>query len=312
MKYAVTGGFGYSGSAIVRQLLEQGIETVTLTNSPRKPDSPPIAAYPLRFDDHLTAALRGVDVLVNTYWVRFNHHTFTHRQAVENSRSLFAAARRAGVQRIVHVSITNPDEHSSLEYFSGKAQVEQALIASGIPYAILRPAVLFGGDDILINNIAWLLRTLPVFGIFGDGHYRLQPIHVDDLAGLAVRYGQSRENCIVNAIGPETFTYRDLVTTLANILGLSRPVLSVPPAAGYAVGWLMGRILGDVTITRDEIEGLMANLLYVDAPPAGTTALTTWAAQHTDQLGRRYASELARRAYTPPNRTSVLEPVMYK
>lgn len=306
MKYAVTGGFGYSGSAIVRQLLQQGMETITLTNSPRKPDSPPIAAYPLRFDDSLSESLRGVDVLVNTYWVRFNHRNFTHRQAVEHSRRLFAAARRAGVQRIVHVSITNPDEHSPLEYFSGKAQVEQALIASGIPYAILRPAVLFGGDDILINNIAWLLRTLPVFGIFGDGQYRLQPIHVDDLAGLAVRCGQNRDNLILNAIGPETFSYRELVTTLAKILGLSRPILSVPPAVGYAAGWLMGRILGDVTITRDEIEGLMANRLVVDAPPIGTTALTTWAAQHADELGRRYASELARRAYPRLNRAPAL------
>lgn len=298
MKYAVTGGFGYSGSAIVQQLLEQGAETITLTNTPRKPDSPAIPAYPLRFDDSLTETLRGVDVLVNTYWVRFNHRNFTHQQAVEHSRILFASARRAGVQRIVHISITNPDEHSPLEYFSGKAQVEQALIASGIPYAILRPAVLFGGNDILINNIAWMLRTLPVFGIFGDGDYRLQPIHVDDLAALVVQYGQSHDNHIINAIGPETFSYRDLVTALTTILGLSRPIIHVPPAAGYAVGWLMGRILGDVTITRDEIEGLMANLLCVDAAPTGTTALTTWATRNADHLGRRYASELARRSFT--------------
>ena len=96
MKYAVTGGFGYSGSAIVQQLLEQGAETITLTNTPRKPDSPSIPAYPLRFDDNLTETLRGVDVLVNTYWVRFNHRNFTHQQAVEHSRILFASARRAG------------------------------------------------------------------------------------------------------------------------------------------------------------------------------------------------------------------------
>ncbi|MCA9911125.1 MAG: NAD(P)H-binding protein, partial [Anaerolineae bacterium] len=154
MKHAVTGGFGYSGSYIVRRLLDAGEEVITLTNTPRKPGSPDIPAYPLKFDDSLVGALAGVDVLYNTYWVRFNHRNFTHRQAVENSRALFTAAKRAGVRRIVHVSITNPSAQSHLEYFSGKAQVERALIESGVAYAILRPAVLFGGDDILINNIA--------------------------------------------------------------------------------------------------------------------------------------------------------------
>ncbi len=193
MKHAVTGAFGYSGSYIARRLLAAGESVVTLTNTPRKAESPDIPAYPLAFDDGLVEALAGVDVLYNTYWVRFNHANFNHQQAVINSRRLFDAAKRAGVQRIVHVSITNPSADSRLDYFSGKAQVEQALIDTGVAHAILRPAVLFGGSDILINNIAWLLRTLPIFGIFGDGSYRLQPIHVDDLAALAVDQGRRRE-----------------------------------------------------------------------------------------------------------------------
>lgn len=295
MKHAITGAFGYSGSYIARRLLDAGESVVTLTNSPRKPDSPDIPAYPLAFDDRLVEALRGVDVLYNTYWVRFNHANFSHQQAVINSRSLFDAAKRAGVQRIVHVSITNPSADSPLEYFSGKAQVEQALIDTAVSYAILRPAVLFGGNDILINNIAWVLRKLPVFGVFSDGNYRLQPIYVDDLAALAVDQGRSRQNTIVNAIGPETFTYHELVATLEQIIGVQRPIISVPPPFGYAVGWLLGHLLGDVTITRDEIDGLMADLLYVDAPPAASTHLTDWAKAHADTLGKHYASELARR-----------------
>lgn len=295
MKHAITGGFGYSGHHIVQRLLDAGEEVITLTNTPHKPGTPDIPAYPLKFDDSLVDALKGVNVLYNTYWVRFNYRTFTHREAVENSRRLFNAAQRAGVERIVHVSITNPSEQSPLEYFSGKAQVEQALQESNVSHAILRPAVLFGGNDILINNIAWILRTLPVFGMFGDGSYRLQPIHVDDLAALAVEQGRGSENTVIQAIGPETFTYRDLVQTLARILGISRPMVPVPPFVGYAAGWVLGRLLRDVTITRDEIKGLMDNLLYVDAPPAGKTRLTDWASQHASSLGRHYASELARR-----------------
>jgi NADH dehydrogenase len=243
----------------------------------------------------LAEHLRGASVLYNTYWVRFNHRLFKHADAVRNTLALFHAAKRAGVERIVHVSITNPSADSPLEYFQGKAVLEKALIDSELSYAILRPAVLFGKEDILINNIAWTLRRLPLFGVFGDGRYRLQPIHVDDLAALAVQQGGSRENTIINAIGPETFTYRDLVATIGRLIGTRRPIVSVPPWLGYAAGWALGALVGDVVVTKDEIEGLMADLLYVDAPPAGQTALTGWVKEHAATLGRRYTSELARR-----------------
>ena len=297
--HAVTGAFGYSGKYIARRLLTAGERVITLTNSLHRPNpfGERVKAYPFHFDkpQQLVKSLTGVSVLYNTYWVRFNHKTFRHADAVANTLTLFAAAKEAGVRRVVHVSITNPSEDSPLEYFRGKAQLERALVESGLSYAILRPAVLFGKEDILINNIAWLLRRLPVFGVFGDGRYRLQPIYVDDLARLAVEQGRAADNAIINAIGPETFTYRQLVQTLADILGLRRIILPVPPVVGYWAGALIGRLTGDVTITREEIAGLMADLLYVDAPPAGQTRLTDWARANADTLGVRYANELARR-----------------
>jgi uncharacterized protein YbjT (DUF2867 family) len=295
MKHAITGGFGYTGSRIVRRLLLTGEQVITLTNSPRKPDSPDIPAHPLKFDHSLVDALKGVDVLYNTYWVRFNYGNFSHAQAVANTVRLFDAARQAGVRRIVHVSITNPDENSPLEYFRGKGLLERALKEIGLSYAILRPAVLFGGDDILINNIAWMLRHLPVFGVFGDGSYRLQPIHVEDFAKLLVEQAYGIDNTVINAIGPETFTYRELVHRMSKILQVKRPTISIPPGIGYLVGRMIGKWVGDVTITREEITGLMADLLYVDAPPAGKTKLTEWARMNSETLGRNYASELARR-----------------
>jgi NADH dehydrogenase len=240
-----------------------------------------------------------VAVLYNTYWVRFNHRNFTHAEAVANTRTLFDAARRAGVRRVVHVSITNPSIDSPLDYFRGKAELEQALQASGLSWAILRPTVLFGKEDILINNIAWVLRRFPVFGVFGSGDYRLQPIYVDDLAALAVRYGAQSGDVTVDAIGPETFTYRELVRTIGALIGRPRPIVSVPPSIGYWVGRALGAVTHDVMITRDEIRGLMADLLHVTSPPTGTTALTEWARAHRAVLGLRYASELARRSRRP-------------
>jgi NADH dehydrogenase len=208
---------------------------------------------------------------------------------------LFQAAKAAGVRRIVHVSITNPDAGSDLSYFRGKAEVEAALTALGVSYCVLRPAVLFGKEDILINNIAWALRRFPVYGVFGAGDYSLQPIHVDDLAAAAVERAFAVRDEIINAIGPETFTYRDLVETIARTIGVKRTILNLPPGLAYWSCRLMGAWVGDVIITRDEIRGLMENRLLVEAPPLGKTKLTEWMERRKATLGKSYTSELARR-----------------
>ncbi|MGW8319372.1 MAG: SDR family oxidoreductase [Candidatus Promineifilaceae bacterium] len=297
--HVVTGAYGYSGRYIARRLLEAGYEVRTLTNSPQRanPFGEQVAAFPFHFDrpELLAESLTGASVLYNTYWVRFNHRGFGFQDAIANSMTLFDAARRAGVSRIVHVSITNPSPDSDLPYFSGKAKVERALIQTGIPYAILRPTVLFGQEDILINNIAWALKTFPVFPVPGDGQYRLQPIYVDDLAKLAVEQGQTTADTIIDAIGPETFTYRELVQDIGTVIGQPRPIISLPPQLVYAGGWLIGKAMGDVFITWDEIKGLTSGLLHTDSPPAGETRLTDWVREHAGELGGRYASELARR-----------------
>lgn len=295
----VTGAFGFSGKYIAQRLLDAGYEVRTLTNSIERenPFHGQITAYPYNFDhsQQLAESLRGTTVLYNNYWVRFNHGDFTFAQAVENSRILIAAAKEAGVKRIVHISITNPSIDSPFEYFSGKAKLERAIIESGLSYAILRPAVLFGKEDILINNIAWFLRHFPVFGVFGCGEYRLQPIYVDDLAELAVEQGKRRENIVMDAIGPETFTYRELAKQVGIAIGKRRPIIPMPPHNGHFMGRVVGLMRHDITITRDEIGGLMAGLLYVDSPPAGKTRLTDWLNENAAAVGKHYSNELARR-----------------
>ncbi len=297
--HVVTGAFGFSGKYIAERLLAAGQRVRTLTNSGGRENSfeGRVPASPYRFDDRekLIESLWGASVLYNNYWVRFNHRGFSYAQAVENSLKLFDAAKQAGVSRIVHISITNPSLDSPFEYFSGKASLERAIIASGLSYAILRPAVLFGREDILINNIAWFLRRFPVFGVFGDGNYRLQPIFVGDLAELAVTQGGRTDNVIIDAIGPETFTYRELVNEIGKAIGRQRPIVSVPPVKGYLLGKLVGLLHRDVTITYDEVRGLMSGLLYTDSAPAGRTRLTEWLKENVRHLGVRYRNELKRR-----------------
>jgi NADH dehydrogenase len=299
MKIVVTGAFGYSGRYIAKRLLEAGHDVITLTNSLQRsnPFGERVRAFPFHFDQpgRLAESLRGVDVLINTYWVRFDHRLFSHHEAVANTKILFQAAKAAGVRRIVHISITNPDLASDLPYFRGKAELELALKALGVSYCILRPTVLFGKEDVLVNNIAWALRHLPVFGMFGAGDYRLQPIYVEDLAAAAVEQAVGDGNDLVNAIGPQIFTYLGLVETIKRTLGLKRPIIRVPPELAYWGCRFIGVFVRDVVITRQEIRGLREGRLYVDAPALGTTKLTAWIDQHRDTLGRRYTSELARR-----------------
>ena len=302
-RHVLTGPFSYSGSYLARQLLEAGAEEVRgLVAHSRQcpPGLEAVKVHPLDFSrpEQLTEALRGADVFYNTYWVRFNHRRFTHEEAVNNIRILFRAAQEAGVRRVVHVSITNPNLDSPFEYFRGKAELEKDLAESGLSHAVLRPAVLFGGRDILINNIAWALRTFPVFGVFGRGDYGIRPIHVRDLAQLMLEAGRKEDNFTVNAVGAERFTYRELSETLARILGLKRLIMPCPPALGYAVGKAVGWLHRDVFITWPEVRGLMAGLLDTPESPEeapGRTLLTAWAEKRKDDLGRRYASELARR-----------------
>ena len=297
--HVVTGAFGYSGKYIAQRLLSAGHRVRTLTNSTDRenPFGDALEIHTYNFDrpDELANSLRGVAVLYNTYWVRFDRTDVNYEQAVRNTRTLIDAAKQAGVRRMIHVSVTNPSEESNLPYFRGKAVLERAVKESGISYAILRPTVLFGREDILINNIAWILRRFPLFGVFGDGSYELQPIYVDDLAALAVEEGTRNRNVTIDAIGPETFTYRELVETIGRAIGKPRPIVHIPPQLGWMFGRLLGSVVGDVVITREEIKGLMENRLCTKSPPAGTTRLTSWLAENAKELGRRYSSELARR-----------------
>jgi NADH dehydrogenase len=298
MTSVVTGAFGYIGRYIARRLLEDGERVWTVTTHPDKPNpfGSVVRAYPFQFDrpDELTQSLRGASTLYNTYWIRFEYGKSTYREALRNTATLFDCARKAGVRKIVHISVTHPSADSPLPYYRGKALQEQAVRECGVSYSIVRPTLVFGKEEILANNIAWMMRVLPVFPIFGSGEYRLQPIFVEDVADLAIACARREEPVILDAAGPEVFTFSRFVRLIAEKTGRRVFFLRIPPSLGIAMGRMMSLLLGDVLLTRDELRGLMDELLISDGPPTGKRRFTDWLEENKHTVGAMYTSELGR------------------
>jgi NADH dehydrogenase len=301
----VTGAFSYSGGQIAERLLDSGRSVRTLTNHPDRPHKlrASVETLPYRFDDPaaLAHSLEGVSTLYNTFWVRFDHEQTSFANAIESSRMLFFAAKHAGVRRIVHLSITNPSLQSPLPYFRGKALVEYALAQSGVPYAIVRPTWIFGGQrDVLANNIAWILRRMPVFALPGDGNYPVQPVHVEDLARICVNAGNADGDIVIDAAGPETMPFRDLITLVRAAVNAHAPILHIPPPIMAVAARALGVLVRDVVLTGDEIRGLMDGLLVSHAAPLGRIAFSEWLNEHSTSVGRSYANELQRHFTNAP------------
>ena len=294
----ITGAFSYTGKYITRRLLAMGKAVRTLTGHPDNPNpfGDQVRVFPFNFDKpgELVKSLQGATTLYNTYWIRFSHGPVTFDRAVKSTKILIKAAQEAGVRRIVHVSITNPAKTSRLPYFRGKAILEQVIIDSGLSYAIIRPTVIFGTEDILINNIAWLLRRFPVFPIFDSGEYCLQPIYVEDMSDLVTKAGQQEGNLVLDAAGPDIFSFEELVRLIGDKLHRRVLIIHANPGLAFYAAKLIEPVVGDVLITRDEIAGLMANLLISQKPPTGHTHLGNWLSQNVDSVGKKYASELSR------------------
>ncbi len=296
--FAVTGAFGFTGRAIAEALLDRGDRVVTLTNQPRPADplATRLSVAPLAFDDPpaLVAALAGTDVLINTYWLRFPRGDRTFERAIVETGVLLRAAREAGVRRVVHISVVGADPSAPTPYVRAKAVNEVAVRSAGMEWAMVRPTLTFGPSDVLVNNMAWALRRLPVYGIPGLGRYPIQPVHVDDVARICIELADGPSEVVADAAGPDTLEYRDMVAAVRSAVGSRSLVVPMPAFAVLAAGRVLGRIVGDVVLTRDEVRELTSGFLTSRDPPRGRIRFGDWVAANGATLGRRWSSELAR------------------
>jgi uncharacterized protein YbjT (DUF2867 family) len=294
----VTGAFSFTGRFIARRLLAGGRRVRTLTNHPHRPGAHDldVEVAPLQFTDRaaLVESLRGADVFYNTYWVRFRHAGVGFGDAVANTRTLMSAAAEAGVRKVVHISASNPAIDSNLDYYAAKARAEDIVRESGLPWALIRPTLIFGPGDIFLNNIAWLLRHMPVFVIPELGHYRLQPVAGDDVAEIATWAAAHAGNVAVDAAGPEMMSFAELVGSVAVAVDRRPRFLYLPPTLTLMAADVLGIAVRDIVLTRQELQGLMEELLISHEPPRGTRRVDDWLLSSADSLGRRYASALNR------------------
>jgi uncharacterized protein YbjT (DUF2867 family) len=294
----VTGSFGYIGKYITRELLARGDAVRTITSHPDKPnpfdDMVEASSYHFENPELLTHHLEGCETLYNTYWVRFDYRQWSFDRALENTRILFRCAKNAGVRKIVQISVTNPSEEDELPYYRGKALQEKELRELGVAYTIVRPTLVFGKEDILVNNIAWTIRKFPVVPIFGSGKYMVQPVFVEDLAKIAVEASRSDGSETMDAIGPETYTYQALLQLIARELDRKVAFVHISPSLGIMLGNLIGLFVRDVVLTKDELSGLMQNKLTSNQVPNGRTLFSDWLRNNKASLGTRYTSELNR------------------
>lgn len=294
----VTGSFGYIGKYITKELLERSREVKTITTHPDKPnpfgDKVKASSYNFDNPEKLTRYLEGCETLYNTYWIRFNYRQWSFEKAIENTKVLFNCAKKAGVKKIIHISVTNVSLHDKLPYYHGKALQEEVLKNLGVEYTIVRPTLVFGIEDILVNNIAWTIRKFPVVPIFGSGKYKVQPIFVEDLAKIAVEASRLKGSQIIDAIGPETFIYAEFLKLISRELNRNVAYLHTPPSLGIFLGNIIGLFVRDVVLTKDELSGLMLSKLTSDQTPNGETFFSQWFQKNKNQIGIGYTSELNR------------------
>lgn len=239
MKVFVTGGSGFVGTEVIRQLLAAGHEVRALVHSRKAAATeaglelwPGDATQP----ETLKGALSGCEAVIHLIGIirEFPDKQVTfQRLHVDATRNILAAAREQGIRRYLHMSANGTRPDGVAEYHKSKWAAEELVRAAGLDATIFRPSVIFGPGDAFVNLLATIIRRSPLMPVIGDGEYSMAPVAVANVATGFVRALTQPESIgeIYHCCGPQTFTYNQLLDEIARALGhngvtrLHQPVL---------------------------------------------------------------------------------------
>jgi len=262
----VLGGSGFVGSSLCEKLVERsgGADgrIVVPTRRPARARHiqllPTVEVAPWNPDDdaQLDALVRGRDAVVNLIAILHGSEAELRRVHVELPARLARACAKGGVKRVIHVSALGAAPDAPSRYLRSKAAGEAALMNAPLDLVVLRPSVMFGERDHLMNRFAALQRVFPVIPLAG-ALARLQPVWVEDVAAAIIRSLELRRGGeIIECVGPAVYTLRELVELAGRWSGRPRRVVPLPDALGRLQALLLELLPGEPLMSRDNLDSL--------------------------------------------------------
>lgn len=275
MNIAITGGTGFIGRHLAEELRAEGHEVVALgSQASAVKAGPKKGALRIGLDDvdKLAEAFAGCDVVAHCAGINREIGRETYQRVhVEGTRHVVTAAKQAGVRKIVFISFLRARPECGSKYHESKWTAEEIVRASGLDYTILKPGVIYGKGDHMLDHLSHAFHTFPVFAFVGMKDQLVRPTAVADLVRVlratVVENRLSRETVAVT--GPEEITLRTAVQRVARVVGKRPLMFRLPLAFHYTFGWLLERLMKTPLVAVAQVRILSEGVVDPLPPCAG-------------------------------------------
>ena len=262
----VSGGTGFVGAAIVRELLRRGEKVAILGRDAAKVrerfgDDVDARVGDVRDPATLAPAMQGVDVVVNA--VQFPNFPIENRRKgwtfedvdLKGTRYQVDAAKDAGVRRVVYISGVGASKDAGKHWFRYKWEAEKYLQDSGLEWVVIRPTWVYGPDDVALNRFLGFAKRLPFIPMFGDGKQSMQPVFIDDVGRVGADAALKPEAAgnVFELGGPDVMSMDDVLRTALEVQGKKKGLLHQPALLGKTIGALAS-ILPSPPLSPDAID----------------------------------------------------------
>jgi uncharacterized protein YbjT (DUF2867 family) len=257
----ITGAGGFVGGHLIERLRKEGIAVRALVRTLSKAQKlrdlgAEIAEGDIGDPASLDGAMQGCDSVIHLVGIIQEGRGFTFRSVhVEGTAKVLAAAKKGGAKRFLYQSALGTREHAQSEYHRTKWEAEQLVKASGIPWIILRPSLIYGPGDQFTLRLADAIRLSPVLPVIGPGTFRVQPVFIDDMtACLAKAVAEDAFlNRTLSVCGPEQLSYEEVTRAVADALGIRRPTVHLPLFFMRAMAMAAETVLSRPPITTEQL-----------------------------------------------------------